>query len=943
MRARTNCSPLLLLIAGVLGTACNPSYTGSSTTVSVTVTPQQATLAMSATLSFAAAVSGGSSADVLWSVQEVGGGMIDASGKYTAPAVAGTFHVVAASMADPSSTDNATVTVSASGGISVAVIPRNASVVTGGSLPFTATVSGTSGNQSTAVTWSVQESGGGSINASGQYTAPGSTGTYHVIATSVADTSKKDTATVSVTSTPVIAVSVSPGAVSTLTGGTIPFTATVTGTTTGQSTAVTWSVQESGGGSVSASGVYTAPSSGGTYHVVATSVADTSKKDTATVTVTAPVITVAVSPQATETTPGGSLSFSAAVGGSTTGQSTAVTWSVQEGAAGGTVTSSGGYTAPATSGTYHVVATSVADPSKSGTATVSVTTLTIIPSDRRTTWNPGVLSQGGVPNRTTICATVQASTYGNGASDATAGIQAAINGCPAGQVVLLSAGTFTINNDIIMINKGVTLRGAGAGSTLLQRTNGATPGSYIPGVAKPVIIVGPARWGSGGSAVNLANDAVKGADSVQLAAAPTGGLTAGQIVMIDELSGAGWQTDPGGRGQIWASPDFRVVYQRHNPGLGTDDPFPDAASWFSRPDRVTVEIKEVKSWDAGTKTVSFTSPFHIDYRTSHTAQLYVFNDKHVKNAGVEDLKLKGGDDGQLRFNFAAYSWAARVENTGWLGEGFAINASFRVEVRDSYVHTPVYFEPGGGSYNISLADGSAEILIENNISTDADKVMVARCSGAGSVVGYNYMDDGHIGSNANWVEIGLNASHMVGPHHVLFEGNYGFNFDSDKTHGNSIYHTVFRNHLSGKRLSFNDGGPKRCAGAGFYSYWMTYVGNVLGRSGQMTGWVYEAPDMDTPGIWLLGWDDWNPYPMDAQVKATALRHGNYDYVNNAVTWDPSNSNHTLPQSLYLSQKPAFFSAGSGYVWPWVDPTGTPQLRTLPAKARFDAGTPFTQP
>ena len=56
-----------------------------------------------------------------------------------------------------------------------------------------------------------------------------------------------------------------------------------------------------------------------------------------------------------------------------------------------------------------------------------------------------------------------------------------------GQVVLLSAGTFTINNDIIMINKGVTLRGAGAGSTLLQRTNGATPGSYQPGVAKPVL------------------------------------------------------------------------------------------------------------------------------------------------------------------------------------------------------------------------------------------------------------------------------------------------------------------------------------------------------------------------------------------------------------------------------------------------------------------------
>src|SRR5260370_40226313 len=108
-------------------------------------------------------------------------------------------------------------------------------------------------------------------------------------------------------------------------------------------------------------------------------------------------------------------------------------------------------------------------------------------------------------------------------------------------------------------------------------------------------------------------------------------------------------------------------------------------------------------------------------------------------------------------------------------------------------------EPGGGSYNISLANGSAEILIENNISVDADKVMVARCSGAGSVVGYNYMDDGHIGSNLSWVESGLNASHMGGPHHVLFEGNYGFNWDSHKTHGNTSHPPAFLNDLRGKQ------------------------------------------------------------------------------------------------------------------------------------------------
>src|SRR5262245_60904858 len=61
----------------------------------------------------------------------------------------------------------------------------------------------------------------------------------------------------------------------------------------------------------------------------------------------------------------------------------------------------------------------------------------VLPAGRTTLWNPGI--PGGVPTRTTVCATVNASTYGSGAQDASAGIQAAINGCPAGQVVLLSA------------------------------------------------------------------------------------------------------------------------------------------------------------------------------------------------------------------------------------------------------------------------------------------------------------------------------------------------------------------------------------------------------------------------------------------------------------------------------------------------------------------------
>src|SRR6266852_2492075 len=252
-------------------------------------------------------------------------------------------------------------------------------------------------------------------------------------------------------------------------------------------------------------------------------------------------ISVSISPLTLVIQPNSSFTFT--VSGVSQGQSSAVTWSVQEGASGGTVDGSGKYTAPATEGNYHLKAASVADASKNAAATVSVSAFTALSADRRTVWNPGMNSLGGIPNRTTICANINASTYGNGTQDATAGIQSAINACPLGQVVQLSAGTFTINNDIVFVNRGITLRGAGPTSTLLRRTNGATPGSYIPGVMMPVIIVGPARWASPGTSFNLALDAVKGTSSVQLTSAPPGGLSSGQIVLIDELSGAGWRTD----------------------------------------------------------------------------------------------------------------------------------------------------------------------------------------------------------------------------------------------------------------------------------------------------------------------------------------------------------------------------------------------------------------
>ena len=591
----------------------------------------------------------------------------------------------------------------------------------------------------------------------------------------------------------------------------------------------------------------------------------------------------------------------------------------------------------------------------------------LLPTDRNASANwrmAGLLSLGGIPHRTTVCATVN--PLGNHQDD-TKNIQNAINKCPIDQVVSLVAGTFTIaEGSYVAINKGITLRGAGPGVTTLQRTNGATLGKYQPGAnPSPMIIVGPVRWGSNTTPTSLTADVTAGANSVRVAS--TAGFSVGQIVLLDEASGAGWQPDVEGLGQIWASSDYRVVWQKHNPSRSWDDfsstgyPYQSgtAGCWFSNCDRPTSEIKQISAISGD--TISFDSPVTISYRISHQAQLHYWQTPHTRNAGVENMTLRGGDNGNLRLDWAAYCWAQNVESTLWLGEGFAIDSSFRVQLEEFYAHTPVWPVPGGGGYNISLSHGSSEILIENGISVLANKVMVSRSAGEGSVVAYNYMDDGFISGEGYWQEIGLNASHMVGSHHMLFEGNYSFNMDSDATHGNSIYLTFFRNYATGYRSRFTDylsgdavvddirklpggNGPLRAAGAQAYSYWFSFIGNVLGTPGHMSGWSYnDSPRDGTPGIWFLGWYNLPNQLDDPNVAHTTIRDANFDYLTNTVVWDADDTTHKLPKSLYLTTKPTFFNAGKGYTWPWVNPGESHQLYTLPAKVRYEVGTPFTQP
>ncbi len=174
-------TPSSTCVAKLTTTSTSLSVAFTSSSVAVAISPTTVSLAESAQQQFTDTVTNGCGNGVTWKVREgATGGEISTAGLYTAPATAGTFHVVVTSVADPTQSATATVTVTAAGEKNLSVTPQAAVVQPGGGVHFSA---------SRSVTWSVVEGAtGGSISATGTYAAARTPGVYHVVAVSTADT-----------------------------------------------------------------------------------------------------------------------------------------------------------------------------------------------------------------------------------------------------------------------------------------------------------------------------------------------------------------------------------------------------------------------------------------------------------------------------------------------------------------------------------------------------------------------------------------------------------------------------------------------------------------------------------------------------------------------------------------------------------------------------------
>lgn len=240
----------------------------------------------------------------------------------------------------------------------VVVAPKSVTAETNQSIQFQAhgrpADGTTSAGDTVAVDWT---SSGGAITPLGVFSSS-ETGTFKVVARRRGH-SMRDTATVTVVSSPpaLIEVVVSPATATVAAGGQLGFSAS--GRLADSSTATVGVVWSATGGSIDASGRYTAGTVAGTYRVIATGTAGV-LADTASVTVSAPappppsLVAVVLTPLAPSLVEGTTQQF-AAVGRMSDGSGAPV--SVVYAATGGTVTGGGLYTAGRTPGSYRVVAT----------------------------------------------------------------------------------------------------------------------------------------------------------------------------------------------------------------------------------------------------------------------------------------------------------------------------------------------------------------------------------------------------------------------------------------------------------------------------------------------------------------------------------------------------------------------------------------------------------
>jgi hypothetical protein len=524
----------------------------------------------------------------------------------------------------------------------------------------------------------------------------------------------------------------------------------------------------------------------------------------------------------------------------------------------------------------------------------------ILPADRKVDWTlAGIPS--GIPNRMQVFRTIDAARYGNGTADATREIQDAIDNAPAGQVVLLPAGTY-VTSDTIHLRSDKTLRGAGQGETTIRyQGQGGRSVLDLRGQSYNDI------WGLKRS-YPITGGAAR--DSKQITLGRTDGIKERDVLLIDQLN------------------DGVLVDIAGSQGVCT---------YCSREDgkRARGQFAEVTAVSGITVTLSLPLFFSLEGSLQPEATL-VSAGSMVRRAGVEDLTLTQDqpvNEHIVDIDSAQHCWLKNVEISRMNRRGCWHVNSFQNEIRGCTFRNAINGFGRDHGYGLELSLQSTANLVEDNIFETVDGGGVMTDNGAiGNVIAYNYLHNIQF-DEPHWMIAGPVLNHSPHPSMNLWEGNIGPQLGNDFIHGSSSHNTVFRCRSTGWRdeLATSNNNAVEFQHKNLH---MTVIGCVLGTKGKSdtyeVAWPQPAPAELKP-IWRLGYggpkDDGDP-----NVKATLLRHGNWDSVTDGVVWDPAIADHTLPASFYRSSRPDWWG---DLAWPPIGPDVPGMAGKIPAQVRFE--------
>jgi PKD repeat protein len=532
----------------------------------------------------------------------------------------------------------------------------------------------------------------------------------------------------------------------------------------------------------------------------------------------------------------------------------------------------------------------------------------IIPTNRTIAWSSQICGvPGGIPKRTSIYA-----TFKSGAT--VAQINTAIANCPSNQLVILEAGNYTLSSPINFgTQNGVVLRGAGMSKTILNFT---TTDSYC---------IGNDEYNFDGASL-IASGYSKGSTSIVLSTKPNPQFSSGNMMLIDEED------------------DTDFVFASGGPG---------------RHIQFQVRITSVSG-----NTINFFPPLPWTLKSNLSPKASYHNGgPGLRMAGIEDMTINnngsgGGANDVIAWWNADSCWVKNVEITKGNNSFIFFVDSMNCEVRHCKLHDAYGYPLNTDGYGVYLYGSSAATsfcLVEDNIIYNLF-VGAWQTASSGNAFLYNYFTNGVAQGFVHQLGV-MNAGHGPHPMMCLWEGNIGEQWQHDGYHGSASHQTVFRNWIHGlSKYSDN----RKMIDVARGSYYFNIVGNILGDPSWTNdpGFQYEmtgSPGYDEASvIYRLGYPNMannsvtmsevgNPWPSsygltypDPKSKSTLLRHGNYDWKNRSIIWDPAISDHNIPNSLFYSSKPAYFG---NCPWPPFDPfsPSSVSVTNIPAGYRYVYG------